>query len=107
MGLQLSRATWRSAVLPIKQTSCTTVKMTLQQAYRESAKRHHPDKGGSAQAFARVQAAFEVLCDPRKRAVYDEWARELQFRYVPGVTTKVCCMTSYSCTMDCLERCDA
>lgn len=59
------------------------------QAYRECARIHHPDKGGNAERFSRVQAAFETLSDPRKRAVYDEWAKELQFRYVPGVTRKV------------------
>ncbi len=26
------------------------------------------------------QAAFEVLIDPKQRAVYDTWAKELQFR---------------------------
>jgi curved DNA-binding protein CbpA len=52
------------------------------QAYRLLAKRHHPDKGGDPAAFARLQAAFEVLSDPRKRQVYDTWAKELQFRCV-------------------------
>ena len=50
------------------------------QAYRLLAKRLHPDKGGDPAAFARLQAAFEVLSDPRKRDVYDTWAKELQFR---------------------------
>ena len=52
------------------------------QAYRLLAMRHHPDKGGDPAAFARLQAAFEVLSDPRKREVYDTWAKELQFRCV-------------------------
>lgn len=59
------------------------------QAYKESARKHHPDKGGDAEVFAKIQTAFEVLSDPHKRAVYDEWAKEVQFRYVPGVTPKV------------------
>lgn len=50
------------------------------QAYRALAKRHHPDKGGDPAVFARVQAAFEVLGDPKKREVYDTWAKELQYR---------------------------
>ncbi|KAI7845861.1 hypothetical protein COHA_000595 [Chlorella ohadii] len=54
----------------------------LPSAYRQLAKQHHPDKGGDPAAFARVQAAFEVLIDPKQRAVYDTWAKELQFRYV-------------------------
>ncbi len=52
----------------------------LLQAYRLLAKQHHPDKGGDPAAFARLQAAFEVLIDPVRRQVYDTWAKELQFR---------------------------
>ena len=59
------------------------------QAYRERVRQHHPDKGGSTEAFGRLQAAFEVLSDPKKRSAYDEWARELHFRYIPGVSAKV------------------
>ena len=40
-------------------------------------------------AFGRIQAAYEVLSDTRKRAVYDEWAKDLTFRYVDGVASKV------------------
>ena len=29
-----------------------------------------------------AQAAFEVLIDPKQRAVYDTWAKELQYRLV-------------------------
>ena len=60
------------------------------QAYKECARTHHPDKGGDAEAFARIRTAFEVLSNPDKRAVYDNWAKEVQFRYVPGVTPKAC-----------------
>lgn len=49
----------------------------------------HPDKGGDADLFGRLQRSFEVLSDPKKRAVYDTWAKELQFRYVRGVAAKV------------------
>ena len=59
------------------------------QAYRKLAKQQHPDKGGSAAAFTQLQDAFLVLSDPRKRSVYDAWAKELQFRYVQGVAAKV------------------
>lgn len=70
------------------------------QAYRQLIKKHHPDKGGSEAAFAQLQDAFAVLSDPRKRGVYDAWAKELQFRYVQGVTAKVwaaaCCVVEIS-----------
>lgn len=59
------------------------------QAYRDLAKRLHPDKGGNADDFGKLQHAFEILSDPQKRGVYDAWAKELQFRYVRGVAAKV------------------
>lgn len=53
-------------------------KCTLAQvrtAYRLLAKRHHPDlNGGAAEALAQTQAlnaAYEVLSDPARRAAYD------------------------------------
>ena len=54
--------------------------LAAMQAYRLLAKRLHPDKGGDPAAFARLQGAFDVLGDARKRAVYDTWAKQLQFR---------------------------
>ncbi len=59
------------------------------QAYRALAKVHHPDKGGDPARFSRIQQAFEVLSDPQQREVYDQWARNLQFRYVRGATPQV------------------
>lgn len=59
------------------------------QAYRALAKVHHPDKGGDGSIFHAIRLAFETLSDPKRRAVYDQWAKELQFRYVPGVANKV------------------
>ncbi len=50
------------------------------QAFRLLARRLHPDKGGSTEAFAAIQTAFEVLSDPRKRAVYDAYARDVRLR---------------------------
>lgn len=57
------------------------------QSYRALAKIHHPDKGGNPNQFARIQHAYEVLSDPKRRQVYDTWAKELQFRYVRPSTT--------------------
>lgn len=33
-------------------------------------------------AFSKVQHAYEVLSDSKRRKVYDTWAKELEFRYV-------------------------
>ena len=47
------------------------------------ARKHHPDKGGDAASFARIQDAFATLSEKSKRAVYDEWAKLYQFRRNP------------------------
>lgn len=46
---------------------------TLRSAYRELAKRHHPDinSGGDPAVMARVNEAWKVLSDPDRRAAYD------------------------------------
>lgn len=50
---------------------------TIKKAFRKLAKEHHPDRNaGSAEAerkFKEVNAAFEVLSDPEKRALFDEF----------------------------------
>ncbi len=46
----------------------------VKRAYRQAAKRYHPDRNGpvsSAEAFHAVCKAYEVLRDPRSRAWYD------------------------------------
>ena len=54
---------------------------TIKAAYRELAKRLHPDRGGSAAAVARVNEAADVLLDANRRAAYD-----LERRQSPGGT---------------------
>lgn len=43
----------------------------LKRAYREKAKRAHPDGGGSVEAFREVEVAYRVLSDRDARAYYD------------------------------------
>lgn len=74
---------------PGEHRNCTSPFQYALQAYRDLARLHHPDKGGNAANFARILAAFEVLSDERKRAVYDVWAKELEYRYIEGVASKV------------------
>jgi len=41
-------------------------------AYRKLAKSAHPDSGGDAELFGRLQACYELLKDPVRRKVYDD-----------------------------------
>lgn len=41
-------------------------------AYRDAAKRTHPDAGGTAEAFNRARRASVVLTDPIKRKTFDD-----------------------------------
>jgi DnaJ domain len=43
----------------------------IRAAYRDAARERHPDAGGSADEMQRLNAAWQVLRDPGRRAVYD------------------------------------
>jgi DnaJ family protein A protein 2 len=43
----------------------------VKKAYRKEALVKHPDRGGNKEEFQKMQAAYEVLSDPEKRAHYD------------------------------------
>jgi DnaJ-class molecular chaperone len=43
----------------------------VKRAYREKAKRSHPDKGGKQSDFEPIVKAYEVLKDPARRLLYD------------------------------------
>ena len=43
----------------------------IKKAFRKLAMKHHPDKGGDENEFKKVQAAYDTLSDPEKRAQYD------------------------------------
>jgi len=40
-------------------------------AWRDAARRTHPDVGGDAVAFRRAREAYEILIDPERRAAHD------------------------------------
>lgn len=44
----------------------------IRSAWRKAAKTAHPDSGGDAEHFGRLQTAYELLKDPVRRRVYDD-----------------------------------
>lgn len=48
----------------------------IRKAYRKKAHSLHPDRGGDAEAFKRVQQAYDVLADEERRKRYDETGDE-------------------------------
>lgn len=48
----------------------------IKKQFKRLAMRHHPDKGGDADKFKEINAAYEVLADPEKRRLYDKFGLE-------------------------------
>jgi molecular chaperone DnaJ len=51
----------------------------VRRAYRQKARKHHPDVSSAADAterFREVQEAYEVLSDDRKRSMYDRFGHD-------------------------------
>lgn len=55
----------------------------IKKAYKKKAMQHHPDRGGDANTFQKIQEAYETLSDPAKKQQYDRPQRQYnssQFR---------------------------
>jgi molecular chaperone DnaJ len=48
----------------------------IKKAYRKRALETHPDQGGNKEEFAEVAEAYEVLSNPDKKKVYDQYGSE-------------------------------
>jgi molecular chaperone DnaJ len=48
---------------------------TIRRAYRELARRHHPDFGGDTLQMIAINDAWHVLSDPARRASYNQQIR--------------------------------
>jgi DnaJ-class molecular chaperone len=44
----------------------------IKKAYFDLAKKHHPDKGGDAEEFKKIQRAYDILSNSDKRSYYDQ-----------------------------------
>jgi molecular chaperone DnaJ len=62
-----------------KQASADDIK----RAFRKLAMQHHPDRGGNEAQFKEIQAAYDVLGDPQRRAEYDN-PRQQGFKFSTG-----------------------
>lgn len=51
----------------------------IKRAYRKLAAQHHPDRGGDKERFQEIQAAYDTLSDPEKKAQYDNPQPQFQF----------------------------
>lgn len=48
----------------------------IKKAFRKLALKNHPDKGGDIEKFKEISAAAEILSDPDKRKLYDQYGME-------------------------------
>jgi DnaJ-class molecular chaperone len=48
----------------------------IRKAYLRLSKTHHPDKGGDAEEFKKINKANEILTDDGRRAMYDQTGQE-------------------------------
>lgn len=48
----------------------------IKKAFRNLARKNHPDKGGDENVFKKMNAAYEVLSDEESRAKYDKYGLE-------------------------------
>ena len=63
----------------------------IRAAYRDRARRHHPDRTptGEGDAMSQVNEAYRVLSDPRRRMTYD---RSIGRRTSAGASTGAVCV---------------
>eukprot|EP00291_Cryptomonas_curvata_P026829 CAMPEP_0172175338 /NCGR_PEP_ID=MMETSP1050-20130122/14171_1 /TAXON_ID=233186 /ORGANISM="Cryptomonas curvata, Strain CCAP979/52" /LENGTH=452 /DNA_ID=CAMNT_0012847427 /DNA_START=1 /DNA_END=1355 /DNA_ORIENTATION=+ len=48
----------------------------IKKAYKRAAIKNHPDKGGDPEKFKEISHAYEILSDPEKRKLYDQYGED-------------------------------
>lgn len=48
----------------------------IRKAFRKKALKEHPDKGGDPDKFKTLSHAYDILTNPEKRQLYDEYGEE-------------------------------
>lgn len=81
MDLRLNPMTKKKDYYEILGVSRDASPQEIKKAYREAAKKYHPDcnpdkKEWAEEKFKEVSEAYEVLIDPEKRALYDRYGHE-------------------------------
>ena len=56
----------------------------IKKAYKKSALKHHPDRGGDAEKFKEISQAYEVLSDPERRQHYDQFGPDEPMQQGPN-----------------------
>jgi len=55
--------------------SKTATDAEIKKAFRNLARKHHPDTGGDEEKFKQINEAYEVLSDEKKRKQYDQFGQ--------------------------------
>ncbi len=58
--------------------------LEIKKAYHLSAKTHHPDKGGDAEMFKKINTAYKVLNNREAREIYDDHGAEAAEDFLNG-----------------------